>query len=180
MAETWQASAMATAARFSFAAVLLPWFLISAATKLQGSAYAMGPDVSGTWLTLGAYYRLIPWAMETDGSMAAVSLPQHVFVHAAVTLEFVLPLMVVFGLATRFASGALIALIAVMSLIDVYGHGAPPEAVGALFDASPYDQILDLRLLWIMLLAIPLTHGAGQFSTDGLLHRIRRRTGTIS
>ena len=82
-----------------------------------------------------------------------------------------IPLCLVVGLATRPAALAMMVFIAVMSLVDVHGHGAVP---GALFDGDPSGVIADQRLFWFLLLMIPLVHGGGPLSLD---HPIRRWAG---
>ncbi len=175
-ARPWVLSALGFQARLVFAAVLSTYFLISAASKIGGSDLSMGPDVTGTFLSLGAFYSLAPVQLEVaGGAPAMLSIAVWIAVHGLVMAEALLPVLLVVGLATRFAALGLIGLVIMTSAIDVFGHGAPPEAVGSLFDASPYDQILDLRLLWIMLLTVPAALGGGWLSIDVALRTLRRR-----
>lgn len=85
-----------------------------------------------------------------------LSLALHLGVQALVLVEVIFPVLLVFGLATRIATSGMIAL---TTVIDIYARHAPPEVIGALFDARPYDMILDLRLLWITVFAIPAVLG---------------------
>lgn len=50
------------------------------------------------------------------------------------------------GLAARSAGFGLIGRVISTSAIDILAHSAPPELVGGLFDASPDERILDLRM----------------------------------
>ncbi len=172
----WILSSLGFQARLVFAAVLCPYFLISAASKIGGSDLSMGPDVAGTFLSLGAFYSLAPGQLDANGGDPAM-LPAavRVAVYGLVLAEGLLPVLLVIGFATRFAAIGLVGLVIATSAIDILGHGAPPEVVGGLFDASPYDQILDLRLLWIMLLSVPAALGGGWLSLDLALGTLRRR-----
>ncbi|MEI4263913.1 hypothetical protein [Roseovarius sp. D0-M9] len=172
----WILSALGLQARLVFAAVLGPFFLISAASKIGGSDLSMGPDVAGTFLSLGAFYSLAPGQLDAAGGDAAM-LPIAVLiaVHTLVLAEALLPVLLVIGFATRLAAIGLIGLVITTSAIDIFGHGAPPEVVGGLFDANPYSQILDQRLLWIMLLSVPAALGGGWLSIDSALGTLRRR-----
>lgn len=176
IAPPWILSALGFQARLVFAAVLCPYFLISAASKFGGSDLSMGPDVAGTFLSLGAFYSLAPGQMDVaGGDPAMLPMANWVAVHGLVLAEALLPMLLVIGLATRFAAIGLVGLVITTSVIDIFDHSAPPEVVGGLFDASPYDQILDLRLLWIMLLSVPAVLGGGWLSLDGALGIFRRR-----
>jgi len=96
-------------------------------------------------------------------------------VQALVLAEAVLPVLLVLGLATRIAAVGMIGLIAMTAMIDIFARDAPPEVIGALFDASPYDPISDLRLLWITVLAVPAVLGGGGLSLDPFLRRLLHR-----
>jgi len=170
----WKLSALS--ARLTFAAVLGVYFLISAASKIGGSDLLIGPNVAGTFLALGAFYELAPVALEAAGNdPAGLSLPLRLRVQALVLAEAVLPVLLVLGLATRIAAVGMIGLIAMTAMIDIFARDAPPEVIGALFDASPYDPISDLRLLWITVLAVPAVLGGGGLSLDPFLRRLLHR-----
>jgi len=176
IAPQWILSAFGPQARLVFLAVLGLCFLILAANKIGGRDLSMGPDVTGTFLSLGAFYSLAPVQLEVaGGAPAMLSIAIWIALHGLVMAKALLPVLLVVELATRFAALGLISLVIITSAIDVFGHGAPPEAVGGLFDASPYDQILDLRLLWIMLLTVPAALGGGWLSIDVALRTLRRR-----
>ncbi|WP_102223554.1 DoxX family protein [Acidimangrovimonas sediminis] len=161
------AGAMSLAARLVFASVLLRFFLQSAATKI-------GPG----GLTDGAYYQILPKMFEAAGyDAAALAWPWHVVVAAGTVAELALPLMLVTGLATRVAALGLLGFFAVMSLTDVYGHMVDGATIGLPFDADPYGKILDQRLLWAMIVAVPLWLGGGAVSLDRLIAPRLRRWG---
>ena len=172
----WRTALLATTARVAFAAVLLPFFLISAASKLGGTPYAVGPDMPGMLLSLGAFHRLAPWTIDaaTGAPLAGpfLSIALQVFVLA----ELMLPIFLVAGLFARVAAGGLIAVVVATAFVDILAHGAPPDAAGALFDASPFGGILDAAVLWVALLAVPLALGAGPCSLDAAWRRLRRGT----
>ncbi len=171
----WAVTGLATVARLAFAAVLLPYFLMTAATEFGGTPYSVGPNMPGTLLSLGAFYQWAPW-MVTDIGRGTnnLSILASMFLHLMVFSECVLPVLLVVGLATRTAAAGLMLLIAFTTLIDIFAHNAPAEIIGAWFDANPFDEIADLRLLWAMLIAIPLTLGGGPLSLDGLIARWHR------
>ncbi len=159
------------AARFIFAAVLLQFFWHSALTKIDGSIMNIFTP------TAGAYAQMLPRLMEQvsyDTSQIAF-FPYGLMVLLGTWGEFALPIMVVAGLFTRFASLGMIVFIVVMSYVDIYGHGADAKTIGALFDGEPYAIISDDRLLWIFLLLVPLLKGPGVISLDWLLGRSYRK-----
>ena len=93
-------------ARFTFAAVLLPYFWASAVTKL-------GSGILGIFSpSLGAYAQIFPRAMEAANYNLSALGPWHwAVVTAGTVAEFVLPLMIVIGLfavwyAQRYAFGS--------------------------------------------------------------------------
>ncbi|MEM9629681.1 MAG: DoxX family protein [Pseudomonadota bacterium] len=159
------------AARFIFAAVLLQFFLNSAMTKIGGSVMNIFTP------TAGAYAQMFPQLMEQvsyDTSQIAF-FPYGLLVLLGTWGEFILPVMVVLGLFTRFASVGMIVFIIVMSYVDIYGHGADAKTIGALFDGQPYAIISDDRLLWIFLLLVPTLKGPGVISLDWLLGSYYRK-----
>lgn len=157
---------MPTFARFTFAATLLMYFWNSGLTKL-------GDGLPGIFTpSLGAYAQIFPKAMEAVGyDVSQLGLYHRLVVVAGTWAEFVLPLLIVLGLATRLASLAMIGFITVQSLTDLFGHGgiADPETLGAWFDRMPDGVILDLRLFWVFTLVVLVLRGAGPLSLDRLL-----------
>ncbi len=154
-------------ARFLFAAILLMYFWKSGLTKL-------GDGISGIWLPgVGAYAQIFPKTMEA----VTYDVTQLGLYHWAVVLlgtwaEFLLPLMIVVGLACRFASLGMIGFVVVQSLTDLYGHaGFENGTLGAWFDKAPDGIILDQRALWVFLLLVLVMKGAGPLSLDRLLSR---------
>jgi putative oxidoreductase len=149
-------------ARFGFAAVLLCYFWRSAATKL-------GPDL---WHpSIGAYYQIFPRAIEAvSGDVSQLGLWHRLVIEAGTAAEFALPLLILVGLATRLASLGMIGFILVQSLTDIFGHGVGAATVGAWFDGDSGAAILDQRLLWVILLAIPVLLGAGPLSLDRVIN----------
>lgn len=148
-----------TLARFTFAAVLMRYYLNSAFTKLDG----LSPNPN-------AYIQILPRMMEKAGyDPSALSLLEHAIVFVGTYTEILLPLAIVLGLATRGAALAMICFITVQSLVDVTGHGADAATIGRWFDRIPDAAILDQRLLWITLLTIPVMLGAGPLSLDRLI-----------
>ncbi len=160
------------AARFVFASVLLQFFLNSAMTKIGGSITNIFTP------TAGAYAQMLPKLMEQvsyDTSQIAF-FPYGLMVLLGTWGEFVLPVLVVVGLFTRFASLGMIVFIIVMTYVDINGHGVDAKTIGALFDGEPYSIISDDRLLWIFLLLVPVLKGPGLISLDALLgHNYRKR-----
>lgn len=159
------------AARFIFAAVLLQFFWNSALTKIGGNVMNIFTP------TAGAYAQMLPKLMEQvsyDTSQIAF-FPYGLMVLLGTWGEFILPVLVVVGLFTRFASLGMIVFICVMTYVDIYGHGADAKTIGALFDGEPYAIIADDRLLWIFLLLVPTLKGPGVVSLDWLLGRSYRR-----
>lgn len=155
-------------ARFTFAAVLLPYFWASGLTKLgDGPLGIFQPS-------LGAYAQIFPRAMEAASYNLSALGPWHwAVVTAGTVAEFVLPLMIVIGLLTRVAALGMIGFIAVQSLTDLYGHGGieHAETLGAWFDRHPDGLILDQRAFWIFTLLVLLVKGAGALSVDQILFR---------
>lgn len=87
--------------------------------------------------------------------------------------EFLLPLLIVIGLATRLAALGMSGFVVLQSLTDLYGHGgiAHAETLGAWFDRMPDAVILDQRLLWLLCFAVLVLNGGGWLSVDRILAR---------
>jgi putative oxidoreductase len=156
------------AARIVFAGVLLIYFWGSGLTKL-------GDGFLG-FLTLsdGAYVQIFPKAMEAAGYDASQLGVFHWGVAVAGTwAEFILPLLIVLGLMTRLAALGMMGFIAVQSLTDILGHGVAGDDLGQWFDRASGALIADQRALWVLLLLILLLKGAGSWSLDAVLRRVK-------
>ncbi|WP_373352900.1 DoxX family protein [Pseudoroseicyclus sp. CXY001] len=153
-------------ARLTFAGVLLTYFWKSALTKT-------GPGIFG-WLhpSAGAYAQIFPRQLEAAGyDPSALGAWPWAVTTAGTLAEFVLPALILLGLATRPAALGMMAFIAVQSLTDIIGHGADSATIGRLFDRDPGSLIADQRALWGLCVAVLLFKGAGALSLDRLLAR---------
>lgn len=152
-------SALSVALRAVFALSLLPFFLATAATQIDGFS-----------LTDQAYFLILPQYMEAVAyDPTQIAWPWKLYVALGTLAEVVLPVALVLGLATRAAALGMAIFIVVMSITDVWFHGVPDAVVGALLDANPYSLILDQRLLWCALLASLAVVGGGRVSLDALI-----------
>lgn len=155
-----------TLARFLFAAVLLAYFWHAAGTKPGNGLFGLFQP------SLGAYAQIFPRQMEAAGYDASQLGFWHWAVVVAGTLaEYILPALVVVGLATRVAALGMIGFIVIQSLTDLYGHGGieHAETLGAWFDRLPDGAILDQRALWVFVLLTLVLKGAGPLSLDRLV-----------
>ena len=155
-----------TLARLTFAAVLCGYYWNSAMTKLDG----FGPS-------LGAFAQILPRRIEAAGyDASALGLFDHLIVIAGTWAEFILPALIVLGLLTRPAALGMIGFIIVQTMTDLWGHRLidTPDTLGRWFDRIPDSAIADQRLLWVMLLTVPLLSGAGPLSLDRLFSQARR------
>lgn len=162
------------AARFVFAATLLVYYWNSGLTKL-------GDGILGIFSpSIGAYSQIFPKQLEAVGYDASqLGAFQWLVVVAGTWAEFILPLLLVIGLATRLASLGMIGFVVMQSLTDVYGHGATDlKTLGAWFDRFSDGVIMDQRLFWVFLLSVLVIKGAGAISVDALLRR--RATATLA
>lgn len=147
-------------ARLVFAGVLLRYFWASALTKLDGP---FSPSLNG-------YAQIFPRQMEAVGYDATqLGLFHWLVVMAGTYAEFILPALIVVGLATRLAALGMIGFVVVQSLTDVIGHGAGGATLGAWFDRASDALILDQRAFWVLLLATLVGLGAGKLSADHLV-----------
>ncbi|MBC6416575.1 MAG: DoxX family membrane protein [Rhodospirillales bacterium] len=155
-----------TLARACFAAVLFMFFWQSAMTKL-------GTGITGLFdFSKGAYFQIVPGAVEAAGYQTdKVGFFAHVIVFFGTWGEILLPLLLLFGLFTRLAGLGMIGFIVVMTYVDLTFHGLKPELIGGFFDPSA-NGLLDQRLLWLLLLAIPVLKGPGPVSLDFALGRL--------
>lgn len=158
------------AARIVFAAVLLVYFLNSAATKTGDGVFGfLSP-------TAGAYIQILPSVMESYGYNASAIpfIPYGLIVHAGTYAEFLLPVLLVLGLFTRLASLGMIGFVAVMTLVDITAHQVDAKTIGSLFDRLPDAAIADQRLLWVFVLVVLIVQGPGRISCDWLIGRYWR------
>lgn len=155
-------------ARFTFAAVLLVYFWNSGVTKLgDGVLGFLQPST-------GAYAQIFPRAMEAvTYDVSQLSVFHWLVVVAGTWAEFILPLLIVIGLATRLAALGMIGFVVLQSLTDLYGHGGiqHAETLGAWFDRVPDAVILDQRAFWVFVLSVLVVKGAGVLSLDWILSR---------
>jgi len=154
-------------ARFVFAATLLIYYWKSGLTKLGDGLFGLfNPSV-------GAYAQIFPKQFEAVGYDASqLSIFHWAVVVAGTWAEFILPALIVLGLATRLASIGMIGFVVMQSLTDVYGHGQNDiKTLGAWFDRFPDGVILDQRLFWVFVLSFLVIKGAGAISLDAILRR---------
>ncbi|NIZ15143.1 DoxX family protein [Phaeobacter sp. HF9A] len=156
-------------ARFTFAAVLLVYYWNSGLTKLGDGIFSP---------SIGAYSQIFPKQLEAVGyDVSQLGLFHWAVVVAGTYAEFLLPLLIVIGLATRLAALGMIGFVVLQSLTDVYGHGVTDaKTLGAWFDRASDSAIMDQRLLWVFVLSVLVIKGAGAFSVDAIL---RRRQATL-
>ncbi len=140
------------------------YFFNSAKTKV-------GDGLEG-FLTIqdGAFAQILPNVMEkyTYDVSAVPFIPYHLIVYAGAYAEFILPVLIVLGLFTRIAAVGMIGFVIVQSIVDITGHFADAETIGAWFDRIPDSAILDQRALWLFLLFYLFIYGAGKISLDHL------------
>ncbi|MEJ2001170.1 MAG: DoxX family membrane protein [Maritimibacter sp.] len=158
--------ALPSLARFTFAASLAGYFWASAMTKLGDGLFGFLHPA------LGAYAQIFPRQFEAVGyNISALSSFHWAVATAGMWAEFILPLLLILGLATRLAAFGMIGFTLVQSLTDIYGHGVDASAIGAWFDRVPDSAILDQRLFWVMLFVTLVLKGAGPISLDALVAR---------
>lgn len=155
------------AARLAFLAVLFFYFLNSWATKVEGGVLGFFSVKDG------AYYQIVPWAVEAaGGDPAQVGFLDHLVVLAGTVAEFVLPVLIVAGLFTRIAALGMMAFVAVQTWVDVNFHGVAGDTLGALFDRFSDSLVADQRTLWAFLLLVLVVKGGGAVSLDAILGRL--------
>jgi putative oxidoreductase len=155
-----------TLARLVFAMVLLVYFWASALTKT-------GPGAFGLLFPAdGAFIQIFPRQVEAFGyDFSKLGLFHHLVVIAGTLAEYVLPLLIVIGLFTRFAASGMILFVLVQSATDVVGHGVAGDDLGAWFDRASDALILDQRALWVFVLLVLVLRGAGPLSADRMLRQ---------
>lgn len=158
-------------ARLVFAAVLLVYFLNSAAKKV-------GEGVAGFFsVSDSAYFQILPPVIEQynyDASKVPF-FPWDIIVYLGTYSELLLPVLIVVGLFTRVAALGMIVFVCVQSYVDIAFHGVDARTIGAWFDRLSDAAILDQRALWVLLLVYLVIHGAGKVSLDYLFQRRSRR-----
>jgi len=149
-----------TLARAIFGAVLAGYFWASALTKFESFPFG---------LSTGAFAQIYPKQFEAlDYDASLIGLLPYLVTLAGAYAEFLLPALILLGLATRLAALGMIGFIAGQSLTDSYGHMVGPKGLGAWFDRIADAPILDQRALWVLLLLILVVKGAGPLSLDRL------------
>ncbi|GAB5446274.1 DoxX family protein [Gymnodinialimonas sp.] len=160
-----------TLARFLFAAILFFYFWNSAVTKV-GDGF-LGLFQPG----FGAYGQILPRVFEASGyDLSQIGFLPRALVLVATWGEFILPVLIVIGLATRIAAIGMIIFVAAQSWVDIFGHGLRTEDIGAWFDGIPSAIIMDQRGFWVFMLLVLVFRGAGPLSLDALLGRRRADT----
>jgi putative oxidoreductase len=154
-----------SAARLVFAATLLLYFWNSARTKI-GEGFFGFFSVSDN-----AYYQIaLPAVEAAGGDVSQVAfLPWGLMVWAGTYAEFILPFLIVVGLATRIAALGMICFVIVQSAVDIFVHQVGAETTGALFDRFSDGLIADQRLFWVFLFTILVVKGAGALSLDAII-----------
>ncbi|MXU66206.1 DoxX family protein [Oceanomicrobium pacificus] len=156
--------AIPTAARFTFASVLLFYYWNSSWTSF-------GDGITGfIFMDLGAYAKILPTQMEAVGyDPSQLNFFYHLVVFFGNWAELILPLLIVIGLFSRLAALGMIGFVIVQSVVDVTGHGLDAKTIGAMFDRLSDGLIMDQRLLWIFLLVTLVLRGGGPLSVDRLI-----------
>jgi putative oxidoreductase len=161
LTQRWLDPLLAPLARLVLAGVLWGYFWTSAFTKLGD-----GP-LGFLFPSAGAYVQIFPRAIEAVGyDPGRLGLWHWAVVVAGTWAEFLLPLLIVAGLATRLAALGMIGFILVQSATDIAAHGVP---LGAWFDAASDALIADQRALWVFLLFVLVARGGGALALDRLL-----------
>jgi len=150
-----------TLARFIFAAVLLLYYWNSGLTKLGDGLFGVFTP------SVGAYAQIFPKALEAVSyNTSALSIFHWAVVFAGTVTEFILPALIVVGLATRIAALGMIGFVVMQSVTDIYGHGADASTIGGWFDRISDAHILDQRAFWVFVLLVLVIKGAGPLSLD--------------
>ncbi|MBO6804631.1 MAG: DoxX family membrane protein, partial [Thalassospira sp.] len=101
------------ASRGLFVLLLLPYYVNSAMTKIDGVG-----------LSAGAFAQILPPIAEQYlyDTSAIPFFPWHLIVWAGTLGEFVLPILIVVGLFTRLAALGMIGFVVVQTVVDVVFH----------------------------------------------------------
>ena len=147
-----------TLARLVFACVLFFYFWNSAVLKIDG--FIFSPSA-------GAFGQIFPKAAEAAlYDVTKLTGLQRIVILLGTLSEFILPVLIVIGLFTRFAAMGMIGFIFVQTVVDVTGHGAK---LGMLFDSN--QALIDQRIMWAFLFLVMVFRGAGPISIDRLFSR---------
>lgn len=154
------------AARFTFASLLLLYYLNSGVNKLGDGLFGfLNPSV-------GAYATILPPVFENHGAdIATIPFYWDAVVLLGTWAELLFPILIVLGLFSRVAALGMIGFVLVQSYVDVAFHGISGKYLGAMFDRFPDAIIFDQRLLWIFVLAVIVANGPGKLSLDHILAR---------
>lgn len=154
-------------ARFVFVAVLFGYYWNSALTKIEGSIFS---------LSIGAYAQIVPPVIEAAGyDVSQVPFLATLLVYAGTWGEFLLPILLVIGLFTRFAALGMIVFVIVQSYVDITYHGLTAEFIGGWFDRFQDAVIYDQRTLWVFPLVYLVLKGPGLLSMDAILGKVMKR-----
>ena len=155
-----------TLARLIFAGTLMVYYWNSGLTKLGDGFFGfLNPG-------FGAYGQIVPRMFEAAGyDPSQLGFLAHAMVYAGTWFEFILPLLILIGLATRLAAIGMIGFVVAQSWVDIYGHGLAAEDIGAWFDRFADGIIADQRAFWVFLLVVVVLRGAGPISVDAALRR---------
>jgi len=150
-----------TLARLVFAGVLFSYYWNSALTKV-------GDGFTGLFnLSVGAYVQMFPLVMERISyDTSQLGIHYKIIALFGTWAEFVLPVLILFGLFTRLAACGMIGFVFVQSFVDIFGHKVSDKTIGAWFDTVSDAAIFDQRSFWILLLIILIIRGAGPLSLD--------------
>ncbi|MEM9394121.1 MAG: DoxX family protein [Pseudomonadota bacterium] len=160
---------MPSLARIVFAGVLFVYYWNSATTKLGDGIFGLFNP------SFGAYAQIFPKAVEAAGyDPSNLGLHHWAIVVAGTAAEFVLPVLIVVGLATRAAALGMIGFVLVQSWVDIYGHGLGASDIGVWFDRNPSGLIVDQRAFWVFTLGYLVLRGAGPISVDAILRQRSR------
>ena len=148
-----------TLARLTFIATFLFYFWNSATTKLGDGIFGF------LFPSVGAYAQIFPKKMEAvTYDVTQLGIFDWLVVVAGTWAEFILPLLLLIGLATRLAALGMVGFVIVQTIVDVNGHGVP---LGSYFNNVP--ELIDTRTLWVFLFVVIVIKGAGPLSVDRAL-----------
>lgn len=158
-----------TLARLVFAGTLLVYYWKSGLTKLgDGLAGLFNPG-------FGAYGQILPRVFEASGyDLSQIGFLPRMVVLAGTWAEFILPALLLIGLASRLAALGMIGFVAAQSWVDINGHNLAATDIGTWFDGNPASLILDQRAFWVFVLLVIALKGAGPISADAMLSRYKR------
>lgn len=109
---------MSLLVRFAFLAVMFLWLWNSAVSKVYSAR-----DGFSFFPKIGAYGQMFPKQLEAVGyDVTQLSVFYKVVAFVGTWGEFVLPILIIIGLFTRTAAFGMIAFVAVLSFVDIYGH----------------------------------------------------------